>query len=62
MTYTRELLLWCYLDRFLAGGIEISKCEKLFKDAEKLYDEVGKDQFRTYASLDSKTIKEFLSK
>lgn len=54
--YTKEFLVDAYLSRFLkTANIEI--LVQLEADAIKLYDRVGKDEFRKYASLDAEAIK-----
>ena len=56
--YSQEFLIEVYLSRFM----QIASMEELFQleaDAVKLYNRVGKDKFREYASLDAKVIKEY---
>ncbi len=53
--YTREFLLDAFLSRYRALGSEVLGVQKVL--AERLYDEVGKDKFRVYASLDADAIK-----
>ncbi len=58
MIYTKDFLIEMYLGRF----IEICSLDELLileENANKLYDEVGKDRFRTYASLDAQKIREY---
>jgi hypothetical protein len=53
--YTKEFLIDAYLSRFFkTASIEV--LVQLEADAIKLYDRVGKDQFRKYASLDAEAI------
>lgn len=53
--YTREFLLDCFVSRYEPLGLET--CEKQYDLACKLYDQVGKDKFRVYASLDAEAIR-----
>jgi hypothetical protein len=53
--YTKEFLVDAYLSRFLKTA-SIEDLVQLEADAIKLYDRVGKDQFRKYASLDAEAI------
>ena len=56
--YTKEFLIDAYLSRFLKVAT-IEALEQLESDAVRLYDRVGKDQFRKYASLDAAAIQEY---
>lgn len=56
--YTKEFLIDAYLSRFLKVAT-IEALEQLESDAVRLYDRVGKDQFRKYASLDAQAIQEY---
>ena len=58
LAYTKEFLIDAYLSRFMKVA-SIEQLEKLESDAIKLYDRVGKDKFRSYASLDAEAIKEY---
>lgn len=53
--YTKEFLISAYLSRFVA--LPTDKFEMLEKQAEGFYDEVGRDRFRVYASLDASAIR-----
>lgn len=53
--YTKEFLISAYLSRFVSVPPE--RFEQLESQAERFYDEVGRDQFRTYASLDAAAIR-----
>jgi hypothetical protein len=55
--YTRDFLIECFVSRYEILGLEA--CEKQYKLASELYDRVGKDKFRTYASLDADAIKQY---
>lgn len=58
--YTKEFLIDAYMSRFIKSKVvAIDVLVELEQNAIKLYDRVGKDEFRTYASLDAKAIKEF---
>lgn len=54
--YTKEFIVDAFLHRFRLYGIDVESLEKM---ANSFYDEVGKDKFRVYASLDAAAIKEF---
>jgi hypothetical protein len=51
--YTKEFLVDAFVSRY--AGVKTSVDLKSL--AEKLYDEVGKDKFRAYASLDADAIR-----
>ena len=53
--YSREMLVDAFLSRYWALGSDVVTRQKVL--AEQLYDKVGKDKFRVYASLDSEAIK-----
>ena len=53
--YTKEFLISAFVSRYEALGLET--VERIHKMATKFYDEVGKDKFRVYASLDAQAIK-----
>jgi hypothetical protein len=55
--YTREFLLECFASRYEPLGLETT--EKQYKLASDLYDQVGKDKFRVYASLDAEAIRNY---
>lgn len=58
--YDKEFLIEAYMSRFIkAMFIPIEVLCELEDNANKLYDRVGKDEFRTYASLDAEAIKKF---
>jgi len=58
--YTKEFLICAYLWRFTRWGIPIGSLQRVRELAEAFYDAEGKDKFRTYASLDAATLKEFI--
>jgi hypothetical protein len=58
--YTREFLIAAFMSRYVACTlISIESLEHLEKLATELYDRVGRDKFRTYASLDADAIKTY---
>ena len=58
MIYTKDFLIAAFLDRYIET-LEIDKLLDLEESANRLYDEVGKDRFRTYTSLDAKRLREY---
>lgn len=56
--YTKEFLIDAYLHRFKQYDINTDELEAM---AFCFYDDVGKDKFRTYASLDAKAIARYKS-
>lgn len=61
MGYTKEFLidafLWRYTEILLKYTAE--HLDEFVKMITDFYDKVGKDQFRTYASLDAEEIRKF---
>lgn len=58
--YDKEFLIAAYMSPFIkAMFIPIEVLCELEENANKLYDRVGKDEFRTYASLDAAAIKKY---
>jgi hypothetical protein len=58
--YTREFLVDAFMSRYVACQlITVESLENLEKLATELYDRVGRDKFRTYASLDADAIKTY---
>jgi hypothetical protein len=58
--YTREFLIAAFMSRYVACQlISVESLEHLEKLATELYDRVGRDKFRTYASLDADAIKTY---
>jgi hypothetical protein len=55
--YSKEFLIDAFVSRYACLGTE--RCSELRLMAETFYDEVGKDKFRVYASLDAAAIKEY---
>lgn len=58
MIYDKDFLIEVYLSRYEAI-CDLDKLLLLERNASKLYDEVGKEKFRVYASLDAERIREF---
>ena len=58
--YTKEFLIAAYMSRFIKCSlITIEQLEQLETQADKFYDEVGRDKFRVYASLDAEAIRDY---
>jgi len=58
--YTKEFLIDAFMSRFLACSlITIEQLVELESMANRFYDEVGRDKFRTYCSLDADAIKTY---
>jgi hypothetical protein len=58
--YNKEFLVDAYMSRFIrCGTISIEKLVALEDQADKFYDEVGRDKFRVYASLDADAIRDY---
>jgi len=58
--YSKEFLIDAFMSRYVACQlISVESLEHLEKLAIDLYDRVGRDKFRTYASLDADAIKQY---
>lgn len=58
--YTKEFLIDAYMSRFIKCSlISIEKLVELEEMADRFYDKVGRDKFRTYASLDAEAIRTY---
>lgn len=58
--YTKEFLIDAFMFRFIMCPlVTVEACEKLQEMAENFYDEVGRDKFRIYASLDAEAIRQY---
>jgi hypothetical protein len=58
--YNKEFLIDAFMSRYITCTLlSIDTLESMEKMAIDLYDQVGRDKFRTYASLDAKAIKEY---
>jgi hypothetical protein len=56
--YTKDFLVDAFMSRFLTCSlISIEKLVELEDMANRFYDEVGRDKFRTYCSLGAEAIK-----
>lgn len=55
--YNKDFLVSAFLSRYYS--LETEKFESLENMANDFYDEVGKDKFRVYCSLDADAIKKF---
>jgi hypothetical protein len=56
--YNKEFLVDAFMSRFLTCSlISIEKLVELEDMANRFYDEVGRDKFRVYCSLDAEAIK-----
>lgn len=58
--YTKEFLLDAYLSRYI--DLEPFRVDLLYRLAETLYDRVGRDKFRVYASLDAEALRVYKAK
>jgi hypothetical protein len=58
--YTKDFLIDAFLDRFVTCSlVSVDQMEALEIMANNFYDEVGRDKFRVYASLDADAIKNY---
>lgn len=55
--YTKEFLVAAFLDRYVS--LDTQKFGDLEKMANTFYDDVGRDKFRVYCSLDADAIKKY---
>lgn len=56
--YSRDFLIDAFLSRYInCTLISIESLVRLEQMANDLYDRVGRDSFRTYASLDAEAIR-----
>ena len=55
MIYTREFLINAFLSRYVE--IPAEKFMRLADMADRFFDEVGRDKFRVYCSLDADAIR-----
>lgn len=55
--YSKEFLVDAFVSRYEALGAVVAGTQRVL--AEQLYNEVGKDKFRVYASLDADALKKF---
>jgi len=54
--YSKQLIVDAFLHRFRMHNASVEKLEPM---ANSFYDEVGKDKFRVYASVDAAVIREY---
>ena len=60
MAYTKEFLIAAYMSRFVKDvTASIEELCNLETQADTFYDSVGRDRFRTYASLDAEAIRTY---
>lgn len=58
--YNKEFLIDAFMSRYISCTlISIETLENMEKMALDLYDKVGRDKFRVYASLDAEAIKKY---
>ena len=58
--YSKDFLVAAFMSRYISCQlITIEQLEHLEKLAVDLYDKVGRDKFRAYASLDADAIKTY---
>lgn len=58
--YTKEFLVDAFMSRYIQCSlITIDKLVELEEMANRFYDEVGRDKFRVYCSLDADAIKTY---
>jgi hypothetical protein len=56
--YTKQFLIDAFMSRYIKCTlITIEQLEAMETMATKFYDEVGRDKFRVYASLDAEAIR-----
>lgn len=56
--YSKQFLIDAFMSRYVGCSlISIEKLEALEQLASDFYDRVGRDKFRTYASLDADAIR-----
>lgn len=61
--YTKEFLIDVFMSRYInCARITIEQLEKLETITTNFYDEVGRDKFRVYASLDAEAIRVYKNK
>jgi hypothetical protein len=54
--YTKEDLIGAFLMRFIKAGLDITNLEIM---ANEFFDKVGRDKFRSYASVDAEVMREY---
>ena len=56
--YSKQFLIDAFMSRYLSA-LTIEKLESLEQMATDLYDRVGRDKFRDYASLSAEAIRDY---
>lgn len=61
MGYSKEFLICAFLWRYYSVLVKYTneQLDSFVEMTERFYDEVGKDKFRVYASLDADVIKQY---
>lgn len=54
--YSKDFLVSAFMFRYCEANVDTRRMEQ---DAYKLYDRVGKDKFREYASLDAAEVQRY---
>lgn len=54
--YSKDFLVSAFMFRYCEANVDTRRMEQ---DAYNLYDEVGKDKFREYASLDAAEVSRY---
>lgn len=58
--YTKEFLIDAFMSRYIHNPlITIEQLERMEIMASDFYDQVGRDKFRVYASLDAEAIRTY---
>lgn len=58
--YTKQYLIDVYLDRFIRCSlVKVDEMLALEKQANEFYDRVGREKFRTYATVTADAIREY---
>ena len=56
--YTKDFLVGAYLSRFYKVATD-EQFAVLERDANRFFDEAGRDKFRLYASLDAEALRKY---
>lgn len=57
--YSKELLVNVFVDRFIQANCTVEQVEEMERIANRFYDEVGRDKFRTYAQVTPEAIRNY---
>lgn len=60
MQYTREFLINAFLSRYI--GVSVDSFMALADMADRFFDDVGRDKFRIYCSLDAEAVRVYKNK